>query len=91
LVAWARYVVRGQILVLKCEDFFDDPPEVFSQVVNFLELPPWQPRQFKRYNAGNYRDMNEKTRRRLRDYFEPHTQRLYQYLGTDFGWQADLI
>jgi hypothetical protein len=29
--------------------------------------------------------MNPATRRRLEEYFEPHNQRLYDYLGTDFG------
>jgi hypothetical protein len=90
LEAWTRYFDRGQILVLRSEDFFDDPAGVFSQAINFLGLPHWQPRQFKRYNTGNYSDMNETTRKRLRDYFEPHNQRLYQYQGTDLGWETDL-
>jgi hypothetical protein len=30
--------------------------------------------------------MDPATRRRLEAYFEPHNQRLYEYLGVDFGW-----
>ena len=30
--------------------------------------------------------MDPVTRRRLEDYFEPHNQRLYEYLGVDLGW-----
>jgi hypothetical protein len=38
-------------------------------------------------NTGAYAEqMSPKTRERLKDYFEPHNQRLYEYLGVDFGW-----
>jgi hypothetical protein len=30
--------------------------------------------------------MNPSTRQQLEAYFEPHNQRLYEYLGVDFGW-----
>jgi hypothetical protein len=30
--------------------------------------------------------MDPATRRRLEAYFEPCNQRLYEYLGVDFGW-----
>ena len=30
--------------------------------------------------------MDLSARRRLKDPFEPHNQRLYEYLGVDFGW-----
>jgi len=30
--------------------------------------------------------MNPATWRRLEEYFEPHNQRLYEYLGVDFSW-----
>jgi hypothetical protein len=30
--------------------------------------------------------MDPATRRRLEAYFEPYNQRLYEYLGVDFGW-----
>jgi hypothetical protein len=31
--------------------------------------------------------MEPATRQRLEEYFEPHNERLYEYLGTDFEWQ----
>jgi hypothetical protein len=30
--------------------------------------------------------MKPETREKLQAYFEPHNRRLYEYLGTDFGW-----
>ena len=32
------------------------------------------------------REMDPATRQWLEEYFEPHNQRLYEYLGVDFGW-----
>jgi hypothetical protein len=38
-------------------------------------------------NKGSYEQpMNPITRRQLEEYFRPHNQRLYEYLGEDFGW-----
>lgn len=31
--------------------------------------------------------MNETTPARLVEYFRPHNERLYELLGTDFGWE----
>jgi hypothetical protein len=30
--------------------------------------------------------MDPTTRRRLQEFFAPHNERLYDLLGTDFGW-----
>jgi hypothetical protein len=38
----------------------------------------------KRNKGSNEREMDLATRRRLEEFFEPHNQRLYEYLGTDF-------
>ena len=33
-----------------------------------------------------YSTINIKTREKLRDYFKPHNEKLYQVLGRDFNW-----
>jgi hypothetical protein len=33
-----------------------------------------------------YEPMDPTTRRRLQEFFAPHNERLYDLLGTDFGW-----
>lgn len=85
---WARFFDKAQILILQSEKLFGTPPEIFEQVLDFLDLPRWKPQQFEPLGQGHYSGgMNSATRRRLRDYFEPHNQRLYRYLGIDFGWE----
>ncbi len=90
LLRWSRFFGQEQMLVLKSEDFYERTPETLKLVLDFLRLPDWQPEPSvlstlsKRQNR--YPRMNSATRRRLEDYFEPHNQRLYEYLGVDFGW-----
>jgi hypothetical protein len=90
LLRWFEYFSKEQMLILKSEDFFERPVETLKVVLNFLELPDWQPEASKlqqRRHAGTYKQkMDPSTRRRLEAYFEPHNQRLYEYLGVDFGW-----
>jgi hypothetical protein len=96
LLRWSEFFPREQMLVLKSEDFFDNPKETLKTVFSFLDLPE---REFEaletrkerkkrdRRNRGGYEgEMNPATRRHLEEYFEPHNRRLYEYLGKDFGW-----
>src|SRR5215204_30223 len=87
LLRWSEYFAEDQMLVLNSEDFFERAPETLKLVLNFLQLPGWEPETWKIRNKGSYeQEMNPATRRRLEEYFEPHNRRLYEYLGMDFGW-----
>jgi Sulfotransferase domain len=90
LQRWSEFFPREQILVLKSEDFFDNPRQTLKVVLEFLDLPEWEPEPSKleiKRNAGRYEDdLDPATRRRLEEYFEPHNKRLYDFLGKDFGW-----
>jgi hypothetical protein len=35
-----------------------------------------------------YPKMAPQTRQQLLEYFAPHNQRLYDYLGEDYGWNG---
>jgi hypothetical protein len=86
LPAWFEHFSREQILVIKSEDFYADSAGTFQKVISFLELPAWDLPVYKNYNAGQYSTMQPETRAQLVEYFKPHNQRLYELLGTDFGW-----
>lgn len=83
---WMKLFPREQIQIIKSEDFFESPPDVVSQVVKFLDLPEWRLSKFKVHNRLQYQGMDPNTRERLIAYYEPFNQCLYEYLGTDFGW-----
>ncbi len=90
LQRWSEFFPREQMLVLKSEDFFERPVETLKVAMEFLDLPEWEPEASElgdKRNKGKYEQrMDPATRRRLEEYFEPHNQRLYDYLGVDFGW-----
>jgi hypothetical protein len=86
LVQWSAFFSGDQTLVLKSEDLFDHVPYALRSVLSFLYLPSWIPATSEPRLKGSYRPMDSATRQRLRDYFEPHNRRLYEYLGVDFGW-----
>jgi hypothetical protein len=78
--------------VLKSEDLFERPQDTLKLVLNFLDLPDWDPEAWdkipKKRNKNKLYEqkMDPATRRRLEEYFEPHNRRLYDYLGVDLGW-----
>ena len=84
---WHEHFDRDQLLLLKSEDFFKDTRKMMGVVCDFLGLPEWEGGNFGQgRNRRRYEPMKPETRARLERYFEPHNQRLYDYLGRDFGW-----
>ena len=96
LLRWSEFFPREQMLVLKSEDFFENPQQTLEVVFNFLDLPEWEleaseirmeRKKRDKRNTGVYEaEMDPSTRRRLEEYFEAHNKRLYGYLGADLGW-----
>ena len=90
LAPWLALFPRRQFLFVKSEALFADPPKIFKQAIRFLNLPAWELKQFKVYNAGGgFPDMERGTRARLGDYFAPHNRRLYERLEVNFGWEEE--
>jgi hypothetical protein len=89
LVRWSKFFDKEQMLVLKSEDFFENPTDTLKRTLSFLGLPEWEPQASEldsNRTRRRYEPMDPATRRRLEEYFEPHNRRLYEYLGVDFGW-----
>lgn len=89
LKAWREFFPEDQILVLKSEDFYEDPSSSVARTLEFLGLAAVGMESYARYNAGGYAgQIDPALRKRLVDYFRPHNQRLYEYLGRDLGWDG---
>jgi hypothetical protein len=86
---WTKYFPLEQILVLRSEDLFDDPRDVYLRTIDFLGLPAHDLGTYERYNAA--RDIQGLTpglRDRLREYFHSFNVQLAAFVGRDFGWDA---
>jgi hypothetical protein len=93
LMAYETCFSRRQILVIRSEDLFTNTVAAYQDVLAFLGLDPFVPMDLKVRNAGQYpagrRNANAAlagTFEELREFFKPHNQRLYEYLGRDLGW-----
>ena len=74
------------MLVLKSEDLFDATTNALECVLDFLEIPHWTPEAYSIPNKREYTGVDSFVRQRLDEYYQPYNQRLYVYLGVDFGW-----
>ena len=86
LQVWSSFFPRRRMLVLKSEDLFNDTTNTLERVLDFLALPHWAPETYSIPNKREYTGLDPLLRQRLDEYFEPHNQRLYRYLGVDLGW-----
>jgi Sulfotransferase domain len=87
LEEWLRYFPREQLLIIKSEDFYADPSRILRKVAMFLGLPDWRPSLHHGHKAYPYRPMAASTRALLADHYAPHNERLYEMVGSDWGWK----
>ena len=70
------------------EDFFSDPGRYLLEVQGFLGLPRIPLPSYEQFNAGTDNSLSSEIRSHLIEYFRPYNKQLYDYLGTDFGWDS---
>ncbi|NET17111.1 MAG: sulfotransferase domain-containing protein, partial [Okeania sp. SIO1H6] len=73
-------------LILRGEDLYQAPDDTMKQVFDFLGLPEHQLPKYKKLNSGSYAPISDLLRQQLSEYFQPHNQRLEEYLGMKFNW-----
>ena len=86
LQKWTNYFAKKQLLVLKSEDFYARPEVEMTKVFTFLGLPNYRLPQYKKYNAGKYSSLDKQLYDRISEFFQPHNQRLEEYLNKKFDW-----
>ncbi len=86
LEAYWNYFHKDQILIIRSEDFFDDPQSVYSDALRFLGLSPKEIAFPSARNVGVYKDRVIPQEEHLRAYFAPHNRRLYELIDRDMNW-----
>lgn len=86
----ARYLAvfsSDQILILGSGELFHEPRKSTSEAIRFLGLPDIPSRDdYPRKNAGEREAVPAEVYTYLRQYFEPHEQRLRDLLGYPIDW-----
>jgi hypothetical protein len=79
---------RDRFLILEDRELLERPPETLNRVLAFLGLPrhDWGG-EFPRVHAGRYADQpDDAALVRLRAFYAPHNERLYELAGRRFDW-----
>jgi hypothetical protein len=83
---WLAHYPREQLLVLRFEDLHRGALDVLNRALAFVDLPPLAHARLEPRNTRSYPPLDARTAQRLRQYFEPHNDRLEQLLGVRLGW-----
>jgi len=85
---WHQYFKEKQLLVIRSEDFFNNTAMTMTRIFCFLGVNQCNHRSYKVFNQQNYEStLNQNTRVKLNEFYKPHNERLYEYLGVDYGWK----
>lgn len=89
LIKWFDNFPKENFLIIKSEDFFENPSQYYNKTLDFLDLPNWELDEYKIWRKVNTRKMNSKLRKDLIEFFRPYNQQLYSLLGQNFDWEND--
>jgi len=87
LKRWFEHFPKEQFLVLKSEDFFNNPEDNFLKTLHFLGLPDYKLTAYEKFNSNGNEPMSDSIRRYLTHYFKPHDERLRKLIGENFSWE----
>ena len=83
---------KEQFLIIQSEEFFRDPSKIYNQVLDFLGVENLDLDQYEQFRKQDYSEskLPVDTHKKLADYFKPHNQRLYEFLGRKFDWEEEI-
>ena len=86
---WMEVFPKEQFLIIQSEEFFRDPSKIYNQVLGFLGVENFDLDQYEQFRKQDYSEskLPVDTHKKLADYFKPHNQRLYEFLGRKFDWE----
>jgi hypothetical protein len=89
LELWMNYFPKQQFLILKTEDFKNDPQKVLDKIFEFLNLPSYKIPKIMKHNVGTYKKstMEPTIRSKLLEYFFPYNEQLSKLLGVEVDWK----
>ncbi len=86
LKQWLDIFPKEQILIINNQDLLVDPSATMKQVFEFLELPERLESEYPKYYSGSYNPIEDEMRQTLSDVFQPHNQKLEEYLKLNLNW-----
>lgn len=91
LQRWLTAVPRSRLTIIKSEDLYANPTHIYTQLIEYLGLPPFTPDTFAKSNARAWGQPGDGIEgsiyRDLRETFAPDGVRLRSLLGWDTSWE----
>ena len=85
---WFSEFPREQFLIIQTERFQKNPSETYHKALKFLNLPNFNLEKYVFYKKRDYKKSKilDSTRKELFEFFKPHNEQLYEFLGRRFDW-----
>ena len=76
---------------MNSDEYFKNPLDEYDRVLNFLELPSHNPTITGKRGIsppGIYKNiqLDDETREKLKNYFEPYNKKLFNLIDEKFDW-----
>lgn len=91
LAPWLDTFDRSQFLFVPSEDLYSQPSLVYARTLEFLDLPPFDPGDFRVYNDRPSAPMDSAIRSELTHYYHPYNTALAERLDMTFRWAVPEI
>jgi hypothetical protein len=79
---------RENVLIVESEKFFAEPHLEYAQIIDFLDLAPFLPNHFERYNARPGDGLDPIIKGELKSHFAGHDTQLARLLGRTPVWRC---
>ena len=87
LKIWTGLFPKEQIFTLSTESLNSDPTASMESVFQYLNLPDYKIKNPQRQKQKKYAPMDSQTRKLLIEFFKPHNERLFKFIGKKFDWE----
>ena len=88
LKIWAGLFPKEQIFTLSTENLNSEPITALESVFQYLNLPDYKIKNIQHQKQKKYVPMNSQTRKILIEFFKPHNERLFKFIGKKFEWNV---
>ena len=86
LARWMSIFPKDRFLVVQSEILYEKPAEIMERIYDFLGVPNHPLGEYENYFPGHYGRSPTPIQQTLAEYFQPHNQRLEEFLGIKFNW-----
>ena len=86
---WMEVFPKEQFLIIQSEEFFKNPSKTYNDVLKFLGLPSHDLKTYEPIRKQKKSILKKQTQQKLQNYFKPHNEKLYNFLGKKFDWDDE--